>query len=386
MRVLPVVLVAAVIGVGVGVALAYVEVAPGGPVSGQASSPSKARGPQPSLTDPRVEVEERVYDFGTMQRGTTRRHDFVIRNVGHAPLSLSAGSTTCKCTLSEVTDKSIPPGESTHVRLEWVARTGTGPFRQTATVLTNDPLESRLDLVVSGTVTEPLGVVPSDLLFSKVTAGKPKAAQIIIMAMFRDDLQVSDPELSDPQTREFFDVQIEAVPHEDLPDPEAKQGVRVTVTAKRGLPMGRIDQWLTVRTNLPDAETLEIPVLGQVVGDISVHGNLWNEKQGVLYLGHVKSDEGASADLNIVVRKEVADKMKLEVLSCDPPELAATLGEPRQITASVVHVPLRIEIPPGTHPMVRLHTAESDEGRVVLKTSLPEAPELVLSVRFAVER
>jgi hypothetical protein len=150
--------------------------------------------------------------------------------------------------------------------------------------------------------------------------------------------------------------------------------------------MGRLDQWLTLHTNLPEAKTLEIPVVGQVVGNISVHGNLWNENQGVLYLGHVMSDQGAVANLNIVVRKEGTEEVKLEVLSSDPPELVATLGEPRQLKASLVHVPLRIEIPPGTHPMVRLHTAQSDEGRVTIKTSLPEAPELVLSVRFAVER
>jgi hypothetical protein len=197
---------------------------------------------------------------------------------------------------------------------------------------------------------------------------------------------VGDPELSDPRTREYFDVQIEPVSHDELPDPAAKQGVRVTVTAKRGLPMGRLDQWLTLHTNLPEAKTLEIPVVGQVVGNISVHGNLWNENQGVLYLGHVMSDQGAVANLNIVVRKEGTEEVKLEVLSSDPPELVATLGEPRQLKASLVHVPLRIEIPPGTHPMVRLHTAQSDEGRVTIKTSLPEAPELVLSVRFAVER
>jgi len=386
MRVLPVVLVAAAIGVSVGGALAYVEVSSDGQAARHAGLSAKSRLPEPSVTDPRIEVDERVYDFGMMQRGTTQEHNFVIRNVGHAPLTLTAGTTTCKCTLSEVSSESIPPGESTVVRLEWAARTGTGPFRQTATVLTNDPLRERLDLVVSGTVIAPLGVVPPDLLFEKVTAGEPKSAQIVVMSMLEDDLQVGGPELSDPRTREYFDVQIEPVSHDELPDPAAKQGVRVTVTAKRGLPMGRLDQWLTLHTNLPEAKTLEIPVVGHVVGNISVHGNLWNENQGVLYLGHVMSDQGAVANLNVVVRKEGTEEVKLEVLSSDPPELVATLGEPRQLKASLVHVPLRIEIPPGTHPMVRLHTAQSDEGRVTIKTSLPEAPELVLSVRFSVER
>jgi hypothetical protein len=36
--------------------------------------------------------------------------------------------------------------------------------------------------------------------------------------------------------------------------------------------------------------------------------------------------------------------------------------------------------------MVRLGTAQGDEGRVVIKTTHPTIKELVLGVRFAVER
>jgi hypothetical protein len=36
--------------------------------------------------------------------------------------------------------------------------------------------------------------------------------------------------------------------------------------------------------------------------------------------------------------------------------------------------------------MVRLSASEQNEGRVVLKTSLADAPELIMGVRFAVER
>jgi hypothetical protein len=45
-----------------------------------------------------------------------------------------------------------------------------------------------------------------------------------------------------------------------------------------------------------------------------------------------------------------------------------------------------IEVPAGTRPMVRLGTAQGEEGRVVIKTTHPTIKELVLGVRFAVER
>lgn len=386
MRVLPVVLVSAVIGVGVGAALAYVEVTPYGQSSPMPRPAADLLAPLPGSSEPRVEVDEPQYDFGTMQRGTTKSHAYVLRNVGQAPLTLRVGHTTCKCTLGEVRDEPVLPGESVEVNLEWTAKSGMGPFRQEATVVTNDPLHSRVVLTVSGEVTEPTGIYPREFLFETITAGQEKTAELFVMSMFQDDLEVSDPVLSNDRTREFFDVRIEPVARESLPNPAAKQGVRVTLTAKQGLPLGRVDQWLSLRTNLQDAEKLEIPVIGRVVGNISVYGNMWSESRGVLLLGHVKSDEGASATLNLVVRGEGAENVKLEIASRDPPELMAKLGKPRRLKAALLHVPLTIEIPAGTRPMAHLDTDQNEEAHVVLKTSLPEAPELVLSVRFTVER
>lgn len=388
MRVLLVILVSAAIGLTVGAALAYVEVRPGGRgvTANDLDSGSDFLKPLPGAKEARVEVDELEYDFGTMQQGATQSHVFVLRNVGQAPLTLESGPTSCKCTLSDVSEKPVPPGESVPVKLEWTAKTGVGPMRQRATILTNDLLHSRLELVVTGTVTEPTGVFPAQVLLDKIASGETKSAEVIVMAMSQDTLEVSDPQLSDPRTREFFDVRIEPLARESLPDPTARQGVRVIITAKKGLPMGRIEQWLSLKTNMPDAEKLDIPVIGRVVGDVRVYGRLWNDNQGVLRLGRVRSDEGAGADLNIVVRNEKVEDVKVEVASCDPPELEVTLGEPRQIKEALVHVPLRIEVPPGTRPMVRLSQSENNEGRVILKTSLSDAPELVLGVRFAVER
>jgi hypothetical protein len=66
--------------------------------------------------------------------------------------------------------------------------------------------------------------------------------------------------------------------------------------------------------------------------------------------------------------------------------LKVTIGEPNQLRPTLLHVPMEIEVPAGTRPMVRLDTAQGEEGRVVLKTTHPTIKELVLGVRFAVER
>lgn len=384
MKLLPIIVVAAVVGASIGAAIAYVEVRPGGaamprPVVTPASKDGVAGAP-------RVEVQEPIYQFGAMQRGTTKSHEFDVKNIGQASLTLRVLSTTCKCTIGDVSQDPIPPGDSVGVKLEWSALINPGPFRQVATIETNDPAQPKIELSVEGEVTEATGIYPPDFLFDKVTAGESKAADVYVMAMAQDDLTIGSPELSNTETRDFFDVSIEPMEPQDLPNTKAKAGARIRVTAKPGLRMGRFDQWLAVATNIPDAEKIKIPISGRVIGNITIHGLMWNEDQGILRLGKVKSSEGIKQSLNILIRGEQAADAKIEVDSTDPPELKAMLGEPKKESDSLVRVPLTVEIPPGTPPMARLDIDQHDEARIVLKTNLPDVPEIVLGVRFTVER
>jgi hypothetical protein len=384
MKIVTVIVFSAIVGTAVGAALAYVEVRPGAsalPVARSTESP-----PSPGPADPRVEVDGPHYDFGTMQRGTKKSHEFGFRNIGHGPLTLRVGNTSCKCTLGSVPDEPIPPGGSVNVKLEWTAKINAGPFRQTASVITNDPTQSRVELQVDGKVTEASGVSPADLIFDKITAGESKSAEVFVMSFTDEPLTVGEPVLSNQETRKYFDLRVEPVERSALPNPDAKQGVEISVTAKPGLPLGRFDQWLKLPTNIKDADTLEIPIIGRVLGNISIHGRLWNEDQGVLRLGTIKSDEGASTTLNIVIRGDEAATTTISVESCDPPELVARLGEPNHLSPTLVHLPLTVEIPRGTPPMAHLETQQSEAGKIVLKTTSTKAAEMVIHVRFDVER
>jgi hypothetical protein len=387
MRVISAIVLAALIGVLAGGVYAYVEVRNDPDALDKLAEGAAAT---PNLGDkgsPHITVDQPHYDFGTMQRGTSKSHEFVIRNTGKAPLKIRNGGTTCKCTLSKLSDESIPVGGSTTVKLEWTAKADGGPFRQTATVLTNDPTQSQVELLVDGQILAQSNVEPQDFLFDKLSVGETKSAQVYVMAMLQDELTVKDPQISDPTVRDKFDVKIEPADPKTLPNKQAKRGYRVTVTAKDGLPVGRFHAWLTLHTNLPEAEKLDIPIVGQVVGDISVTGITgWNAEESVLTIGSVKSGEGGQGKVFLVVRGPGAADVKFDVKSKEPDVLKVTLGEPKKLRDTLVQVPVTINIPPGTRPMVHLDTAQGEAARVVFSTSHPKIKELSLSVRFAVER
>lgn len=385
MRLFAVIVVSALLGLGIGATTAYVEARSGS----QAIVVPKGDAPLDVSADSRasrVEVDDPTFDFGSMQRGTTKSHQFVFKNVGTAPLTLRVGQTSCKCTLGTVDDEPIPPGESVEVELEWSAKQDGGEFRQTATILTNDPTQSQVLLTVFGTIVQATGVSPPDLVFDKVPAGGVKTAEVYLMAMLQDELHVGSAMLTDEKTRDLFDIQIEPVAKEALPDPKAKAGVKISVTSKPGLPVGRFDQWLSLTTDLADAKKLDIPVVGRVVGDISLYGRDWSEERATLSLGRVKSSTGKKSTINIVVRGEQAGEVEFSFVSANPPELNVEIGEAKKLKDDLVHVPLTVEIPPGTRPMAFLDTAQGDEGRIVIGTTHPTIKELVVGVRFAVER
>ncbi len=386
MRIISTIVLAALLGILAGGALAYVEVrSDPDALDGLAAKPVTTT--KIDEKTPRIAVDEPHYDFGSMQRGTSKSHEFVIRNTGDAPLTIRNGGTTCKCTLSKVADESIAPGKSTTVKLEWSAKADSGPFRQTATILTNDPTQSKIELLVDGNILALSGVEPADFLFDKLSVGEVKTAQVYVMAMLQDELTVSDPLISDPTVRDKFDIKIERVDKNVLPNKLAKLGYRVTLTSKDSLPVGRLHSWLTLHTNLTGAEKLDIPIVGQVIGDISVGGITgWNEEQGVLTIGTVKSGEGGHGSANLIIRGAGAADVKFQVKSKDPEELKVTIGEPKKLKDTLVHVPVDIEIVPGTRPMVHLDTAQGEAARIVFSTTHPKIKELSLNVRFAVER
>ncbi len=60
---------------------------------------------------PKVAVSETNHNFGTIGATEVVSFDYVIKNVGQAPLIISRAYTTCGCTTADFTATVIPPGK-----------------------------------------------------------------------------------------------------------------------------------------------------------------------------------------------------------------------------------------------------------------------------------
>ena len=383
---------ASLLGLGLGVTLAYVEVRPVSPPGLHADDPAHSQHKPDEKAEARAEFTEMAFDFDRMERGSSMSHDFVVKNVGTGPLEINFESSTCKCTGVKLKGKrvelgegmKIPPGEQAHVTLEWAAKAQAGPFRHGAHFSTNDPAHFSVNLEAFGEVVESTAMRPAELLFGTLQAGESREATIYLMSFLQDEVELLDYEITPPKLAENIELKITAAENEELPDAGAIGGLKIAATYKAGGELGPIRGWLNMETNLPNAEKLSAEIIGSVKGDVSIYGPGWNAENGLLRIGTVMAEEGKSIRLNLSVQGEHASTTNFEVAKVDPALMKVTLGEPRKISEKRVHFPVEIEIPPNSESVVRVGGTTSEEAEIVFKSNHPQAQEVRMRVQFAV--
>ena len=386
------VVLAVVLGSAVGVATAWLRIAwypwSGGPAGPGAPAAGEAGPLTQDNPAPKVAVDKETFDFGTMDSGASREHEFVFSNVGTAPLKLNKGASTCKCTVALMENTEIPPGGSTKVKIQWSGKNQAGDFRQNATINTNDPLRPQVTLTIVGRVTAVARAIPSELVFSGISAGEGAKGSVKLYGYLPDqDMKVDGHELSDSSTAQYYQVAITPLASDQLKDEkDAKSGYEVQVTLKPGLPLGPIRQRISVKTNLKDVPKIEIPINGKVTSEFSINGPRWDDEQGILYLGAIDRRDGAEAALTITARGPYCKEVKFEPQEISPSLLQVEIGKTKELAGgSVTQTRLTIRVPKGSPPVDHSGSEQGKLGRVVLGTNHPLSHQLRIYVRFAVE-
>jgi hypothetical protein len=379
------------LGVALGVGLTWAELGPyslappGIDLGDPDSSGVDWQKPHPRA----VVIDSDTFNFGYMELDTKGFHTFEVRNEGEAPLTLIKGSTTCKCTLSELLNDHVLPGESAKVKLEWTAAGSSGMFRHHAMIKTNDPRRPYITLTIEGHISRSHKVTPRELVFSTLDVGKGATGEAYLYAYDSDKFEVTSHEFVQADTAEHFELQIEDMPPEQLAkEDHAKAGKIIRLVIKPGLPLGDIRQRIRLLLNLPGEPMVEIPIEGRVIGDIAIVGpKAWDDERGAVSLGVVKSQEGKnSAGMYLLAKGEHRNNLKLEVREARPSFLKIEFEKPEPLPdQEVVKIPFTISVPPGAPIGEHNATFDAPPGKIELDTGHPTTPRLVIYVLFSVE-
>ncbi len=346
----------------------------GSPVVAAYADPKS--GIKPLKPEPKVHVPESKFNFGKMDPGVSGRHEFVIENKGDAELLLGIGETTCKCTISGVSDNRIPPGKTAKMTMEWNTGRYNPQFNQSAFVRTNDAIHKELTFTVEGQVRALLLTEPNALDVPPIKPGGRGEGEVVIYSQTWKNFEIvnvncalpgfqwSDEALAQPA--EEIDAAVARRLKFTFDAPEARGGFNEKV---------RID----IRSpEDPDAQHHQyVDVTGKSMLRLAFYGPAIGEG-GVVELGNITQGKGKQIKLLAKLRDQELDLGEAGV-ETSPPFLKAKLTASGEAKHGLYN--LTIEIPDDIPPC---QFNSNPIGRVQIKTSHPRVGTVVLPVTFAV--
>src|SRR3984893_8439479 len=219
-------------------------------VPGSNSAPP---GPQP-----KIQIDNPLYDFGSATETTMVNHTFKLKNAGHSRLVINHVKTSCGCTAATPNKNTLAPGEETEITVGFDTRFQKGHQVRTITAFTNDPNTPQAIMTMQGIVKQQVSATPSDVAFGKVKQGTEVTKEVLITDLTgrKDPFTVTEVTNSNPAIK---------VTKENRPD--GKPGVLLKITLTKAMPVGTFDDTVKLTTNrIP----FQADVFGQVTGGLSV--------------------------------------------------------------------------------------------------------------------
>lgn len=358
----------------------------------------------------RVEViGELVHDFGVMSPNTEGEHVFRIKNAGEDDLTLRLGATTCKCTLGELKNSTLAPGEESDITLSWSVKSGQAEFNQTAQVITNDPYRVVLNFEIVGKVVEDLEVVPETWTFGEVATGEPIEMSGTIYNFMDQDIKPTKLSFSSQEMTDLATFEVEPfIPTEETDESRhiARQAFRVTIKIDAGMRQGAVSQNFVFGFRKLDENGEEVPIpdsdgdeefdyyvststQGRVVGwlGMMLNSKIKGEPGGgyIFNIGKIGTEDPLVIKTYVVLKGNERENTKLSVSGIVPNKvIKARLGEPLG-RGSMTLYPLEIEFMPGEETVARLGSHSKDYGQVIIESDNPKVTKMRIALKFSVE-
>lgn len=135
--------------------------------------------PLPGLAAGRAVFATTKHDAGTVELGSAFDVNFVIRNEGDAPLTITAVRPQCGCTVADYTEV-IQPGTEGKIHAHVDTKTlHAGKQAKTITVNTDAPGSERVVLSIEMDIITPLEFLPKGTIFLRTIPGKERVEKVL---------------------------------------------------------------------------------------------------------------------------------------------------------------------------------------------------------------
>ena len=98
---------------------------------------------QDTTGTPRIEFQEKKFDFGKLNRGESVSHTFTFTNTGNADLVITNANASCGCTVPKYSKEPISPGEQGSIEIVFNSSGFRGNQYKTIRVYSNAKTRSK---------------------------------------------------------------------------------------------------------------------------------------------------------------------------------------------------------------------------------------------------
>jgi hypothetical protein len=320
---------------------------------------------------PAIRVDRMDYDFGTVREGQVVSHLFPFRNAGSAPLEITEIKPGCGCTQIvmglvpegggleesgiEWKVRRFPPGSHGVAKFVYDTKNRRGDTGSSADILTNDPGNRRIHLVVRANIKVSVEVLPNAAGFGFVSADSKPAQTIHIKANEEPGFEIRETTSSDPR------VQLKLSRNSSAPPDVVAYVLQVALDLEGLEPGDRIQDTVRVRTNSRWKPEIEIPVSAVLKPPIYVTPEVVRLVQ--------RRKEGNPTGYLIVVNGGESDAEVVDIRS-DIPDLdlqSRNLGNGRRQVVA--------ELKSNNAP-------EEIKGAITIQTTHPSVKEIKVPVTY----
>jgi hypothetical protein len=208
----------------------------------------------PALAAPQLTFEKPVYNFQTAPQGTTILHSFTFRNTGSEPATIERVSSSCGCTVANVTERVVRPGKTGEIKASFDTSDFSGQVTKEIFVYMSGSQSPAYTLTMKGLITEVLVVTPQQLNLGEVKAGIRKIGVLKLENKGKRTVKITELKTATPQ--------MTASSGKRALKPGESTTIQVSVTPNADSRF--LGGYITIRTDSPGKGEKTVQVYGTV--------------------------------------------------------------------------------------------------------------------------
>ena len=296
---------------------------------------------------PDIYFEEISHSFGKVAQNQVISYTFRFRNRGDKPLKIKEVKSSCSCTAALISKDEIRPGEEGQIKVTYNTGYREGRFREEVRVISNDPEKPQIILTISGEVVRSIVALPDGLYLGRIRGERRIEREVRLIDLNGERLEVKKVKSSSKRIK----VKVE---REKGREDVVKLRIIIDPLKMR---VGKLDERVIVHTNNDLKPVIEIPITGELVGEVEV-------RPSRLFFGMVKPGE------EVELKAEVINwgKGDLKLLSVESTSKLVDV-KVREVKAG-----RRYELDVVLHP----HDEGAIKGEIRIRTNNPRRREIRL--------